>query len=176
MSRSTGLPDKAQYTSHNTETGTVYFAARKPYLVGGDVTDFELTTGPTGNIQNINYTQSDEHIRNRVVVYGYKDITKTLVGSSAYLPVGFYQTMVVAHEWIANQQAADNTATVNLTMFNRLTETLSITAKGDPNATARTIAEVTESFTGLSAEQFVVFATRHNVSKDGYSMDLTLVR
>lgn len=158
--------------------GTVRFTSRKPYIVGTETTEHEFITGSGGDIETISYLRSDEWLRNRIAVYGL-DSTNIFASASAvspYLPAGFYKTLVVAHELIDTQAEAQRTADVNLEMFNRLTETVSLQALGKPSIQSRDIVEVTESFSGLSGDQFVVFGAEHHLGPQGYSMGLTLTR
>lgn len=157
--------------------GAVHFKQRKPYIVGGDASSHTFVTGDGGDIKSIAYHKSDEKLRNKIVVYGAPGIHATLSGSSPYVPSGFYKTMVVAHELIDTQAEAARTAQVNLTMFNRLTEEVELDVLGDPAFLVRSIVDVSESFTGLSAgDLWVVFGARHNVDRNGYSAKLVLTR
>ena len=158
--------------------GQIHFTTRKPYIVGGDTTEETFITGDSGSIEAISYTRSDEWLRNRVVVYGLEstNIYAVATGASAYLPPGFNKTLVVAHPLIDTVEEAQRTADVNLEMFNRLTETVSLSALGNPGIHARDIVAVTESFTGLSDTQFVVFGAQHHLGPEGYTMDLTLTK
>jgi hypothetical protein len=158
--------------------GDIHFQNRKPYIVAGDTSTHTFTTGNLGDITSIDYLRSDDGIRNRIVVYGKAGtgIQAVRSSSSAYLPGGFYKSLVIAHDMIDSQAIADGTADYNLIMFNRLTETVTIEAIGDPNVLCRSIATVTESFTGLSGAQFFVTGTQHQWSQSGYTMTAHLIR
>ena len=158
--------------------GQIHFTTRKPYIGGSDTAEHTFTVGASGDIEAISFLKSDEWLRNRVVVYGLNSlgIKATASASSPYLPGGFYKTLVVAHELIDTVAEAQRTADINLTMFNRLTETVTLQALGKPSIRARDIVAVTEVFTGLSAAEFVVFAAEHSLGPSGYSMNLTLTR
>lgn len=164
------------FSLYTTPGGVVKFVNRKPYIMGGDTSIATLTTGGSGQITDIAYTKSDEKIRNRIVVNGSAGINAVASASSPYLPSGFYKTLPIVHELIDTTAQAQSTADLNLTMFNRLTETVRVTCVGNPAWIARTILSVTESFTGLSAAQFFVFGSTHTISNSGYSVSLTLVR
>jgi hypothetical protein len=113
-------------------TGDIYFNPRKPYIEAGDTASLALTTGNSGNLITVEYTQSDEQLRNKVVVYG-KDgtnVKSTASASSPYLPAGYYKTIVLSHDIIDNQAMADATSALNLTMFNRLTESYTAKVEG----------------------------------------------
>lgn len=164
------------FSLYVTPAGVVNFVNRKPYIVGGDTSIATLTTGASGTITDIAYTKSDEKIRNKIVVNGSAGINASASASSPYLPAGFFKTLPIVHELIDSQSQAQATADLNLTMFNRLSENLRITALCNPDIVARSIVTITETFTGLSAQQFFVFGTTHTVGRDGASMTLTLVR
>lgn len=165
------------YITYALPNGNVEFRSRKPYITGGDASEHTFTTGSSGDILGIRYWKSDEKIRNRVVVYGAPGITYTTTGSSPYLPANFYKSLVVAHELIDNATSAKNTGDVNLAMFNRLTETCTLTTLGNRNVRCRDIVDVQEAFSGLSAGTlWVVFAAEHRLSREGYEMNLTLTR
>lgn len=160
-------------------TGVVNFTTRKPYIVSGD--EFQIAHtfagGNDGDILGIEYAKSDEKLRNRIVVYGRPGVAANASASSPYLPAGYFKTIVVAHELIDQQVDAQASANLNLTMFNRLTETVKLRAKGIPSIHARSIVAVSDGYTGLSSGTlWVVFAAKHTISKAGYSMELTLVR
>jgi phage protein D len=157
--------------------GTVRFTTRKPYITG-DVSAYALQTGSGSNIEEIEYEVSDEGLRNRVVVYGGRDnqFNASASAASPYLPANFYKTIVVAHELIGSTAQCQATADLNLTLFNRLTENLRVRAIGDPGLRVRGIVDVTDSFAGLTADEFVVYTAQHTLSKDGFSSELVLVR
>jgi len=158
--------------------GTIQFRQRKPYIVGGDVSSFSFGVGDTGSITDIDYVQSDEKLRNRVVVYGAPGIAATASAASGFLPAGFFKSILISHELIDVQSQAQSAADLNLTMFNRLTETVNLTVLGRTATRARSIVVVVEPFTGLSASTlWVVFATQHSINRqDGYRLSLTLTR
>lgn len=157
--------------------GQVRFSTRKPYIVGGDVSEFDFIGGDSGTKLAITYMKSDENIRNRVVVYGKPGVTATATGASAYLPAGYSKSIVVAHELIDTVAEAQRTADINLTLWNRLTETVDLSVAGKPTIRARDIVSVTDTFCGLSSSNlWVVYGAEHLIGRDGYSTRLTLVR
>lgn len=159
------------------DAGQVHFVTRKPYIVGGDTSVLAIAPGSGGNLSRISYVQSDSELRNRVVVYGKSDVHATASDTSPYLTAGYYKSMVIAHELIDSQAQAQAAADLNLLMFNRLTETLTVGLVGNTLARARAIVDVTDAFCGLSADEFVVFGAKHTVSDQaGYAVELTLVR
>jgi hypothetical protein len=152
--------------------GSIYYVDRKPYIVGGDTPTHTFTTGIAGNIEEISYEESNEKIRNRVVVYGKSPLRAEASASSSYLVVD--QTSVIAHELLDTQAICDGTASVNLELLNRLGRTWTISVLGDPTITARSIAHITESFTESDADVFV-YRVSHRFSEAGYSTELTCV-
>jgi len=159
--------------------GTVHFKDRPAYITAGDtVSTHSFTTGASGDIIQIEFDQNAEQLRNRVVVYGFVGggVYATASAASPYLPVGFYKTLVVAHPLIDNLTAAQGTADLNLETFNRLTETVSLQARGDSSLRARQVVDVTEAWTGLSADIFLIFGVHHILSESGFVTEVTLVR
>jgi hypothetical protein len=159
-------------------SGDIHFQNRKPYIMGAEASSHTFTTGNSGDIKSIEYLKSDDGIRNRIVVYGKSGsgIKSEASAVSPYLPSGFYKTLVIAHDLIDSQAIADATAAYNLTMFNRLTETVTVEAIGKPSILARSIVDITESFTGFSADKFFVTGTQHNWSSSGYTMTVHCIR
>lgn len=157
--------------------GSIHFTQRKPYIMGGDASIHTFTRGNTGDILNISYAKSDEKLRNKVTVYGAPGIFYSASAVSPYLPSNFYKTLLVSHELIDSLAQAIATANVNLTMFNRLTETCRLATKGIPSIHSRSIVDVTEPFTGLSAGTlWFTFGATHTITQSGYQCDLTLTK
>jgi len=160
--------------------GVVFFYERKAYVTVEDQSNIShnFTTGDSGQILAISYDQSTENLINKVVVYGANsaEALASAEEESPYLPSGFRKTMVVAHELIDNETAAQGTADVNLEMFNRLTETIELEIKGDPNVRARSICTVVESHTGQGGDAWLIYSTTHSLSREGYKTTLTLVK
>ncbi len=166
----------AGFTTYVDNSGVVHFSNRKPYLVGGDVSAFSLATGNSGTLMISRFAESDDALRNRIVVYGAQGIHSTGSAVSPYLPSGFYKSLIIAHELIDSQAQADATAAVNLTMFNRLTSTLNCSTIGDTALRARTVVDVTDAKLGLAAALFIINGTTHRIGPDGYACELTLTR
>ena len=159
-----------------TSGSLIRFADRRPYLLGSDTPTYSLTTSGSSNILRLSRTQSDEKLRNRVVVYGKQSVRSTSSGSSPYVAAGFYKTAVISHELITTQAQADATAALNLTYLNRLTDTLDITIVGRPSARSRDIFQVTEAFTLQTNEPWFCFGTKHTIGESGYETQLTGVK
>lgn len=166
----------AGFTTYADSTGQIHFSNRKPYVVGGDVSIYSIGVGNGKTMMVFDYSESDDSLRNRVVVYGANGLHSTASASSPYLPANFYKSLVVGHELIDSQAQADLTGTVNLAFFNRLTSTCNLSAVGDPSLRARAIVDVTEPKFGLAADKFIINGATHRLSAQGYQVDLTLTR
>jgi len=169
------------FTTYCDATGTIYFRERKPYITTSDTTStHSYTTGGSGDILGIEYDRNTEGLRNRIVVYGglTNNIKSTAQASSPYLPTDFYQTLSIGHPLIDNQPAADATAALNLEIFNRLTETVSLHVVGNPGVRINNIVDITESFTGLnSTQKWLVNGSTMTMSKSaGFEQQLTLIK
>ena len=111
------------------------------------------------------------------MVYGAPGVNANASAASSFLPAGFFKTLVVAHELIDTGATAGATASANLTMFNRLTETVNLRTRGVTSVKGRDIVTVTEPFTGLTtATKWLVYGAQHVVNRQGYEMTTTLVR
>lgn len=152
-------------------TGTVHFTNIQP--VPG-VSVATLTTGNNGQLIFTDYTKSDENLRNRVVVFGAPGVSASAEAASPHLPANFYKTAIVSHGMIDTQQMAQDTADLNLTQLNRLTEGVVVECEGDPDIDCRDTVTVTEAFTGVAGDWFVLAAT-HDFS-ERYVMRLTLTK
>lgn len=169
------------FTTYCDSTGVIHFVERKPYVTASDtVSTHSYVTGDGGDILSVEYDRNVENLINRVVVYGGvgNSVHATASAVSPYLPSGFFKTTVVAHPLIDNQTAAQATADLNLEMFNRLTETVSLNAAGNPNVRIRQIVDVTEGFVNLDASTlWLIYGMQHTCSlAEGFSQKLTLVK
>lgn len=181
---------------------TVYFKDVKPYYRTGSQKDTEYGTGghsddvishafcsdgtltvlPTGvtelktGIESIERTFTDEGIRNKVVVYGYTSgIGATSFASSPYLPANFYKTSVIQSNIIDSNTLAQAAADFNLILYNRLTESCTLTVMGDPTIRARQFIQVEDDYTGTTGYWFIHDVT-HSIGSDGYICKLTLTK
>lgn len=168
------LSDIIAYTLYADNSGTVHLANRRPYPVSESSTyTFNVSDG---NMIEATYSKSDKDLRNKVIVYGAGDIHATASASSPYLPAGFYKTVVVAAASVIDSQSmADQSASYNLDLLNRLTERVSISMEGTTGVEARKIATVTIPTIGVSGQWFIQ-AVEHNWSKTGYLTNLELRR
>ena len=155
------------------ETGEIFFADRRPYIMGGDTPEWTFTTGSSGNIITNDYSRSDDDLRNRVVVYGNDPIAAEASTPSPYLPSGFFRTAVIATPLITEQSMADDSATFNLELYNRLTRIVSCEALGDYRVHVNDIVTITEAHTGVSGDWFI-YSMSHSWSDTGYTMRMVL--
>jgi hypothetical protein len=178
-------------------SGQVHFENRKPFVMSGatgqpgDTTDESApgyafnTATPLDNttILNARYLESDRDLRNRVVVHGgpgifaessqatsWNPITET---NEQILPTGFYKSMALVSHFIDTQSMANNSASYNLNLYNKLTVGAQITAAGDPAYLARKIMEIDYSPLSLTGNWYI-FQAEHSWSRNGYIMDLEL--
>ena len=151
--------------------GTVHYTDIEPVPGTSSAT---LTTGNNGQLIFTSYTKSDENLRNKVVVFGAPGIMATASAASPYLPANFYKTAIISHGMIDTQAMAQATADLNLDVLNRLTEGVVVECEGDPSIDCRDTVTVTEDWTGVAGDWFVLQAI-HEMA-DRYTTRLTLVK
>jgi len=154
-------------------SGQVRFANVLPEPSGSPVATLE--TGDEGELIVISHLKSTDNLRNKVVVFGKEGIAATASAASPYLPGGFYQTAVISSELIDTQEMADQAASYNLNKWNKLTESVTCQALGDPSIDCRDTVEVIESWAGVSGNWFV-YSITHRLASSRYVMDLTLAK
>lgn len=152
--------------------GKVWFVDRKPYP-DGDSPSATISEA-NGIVLKEQYIKSDRDLRNRVVVYGADGITGTAQASSPYLPTGFYKTVVLSTTIIDSQSIADSSASYNLALLNRLTQSISIEIIGDHTINARDVITVVAPSLGLSSDDWYVYMCEHRWSSSGYITNLEL--
>lgn len=152
------------------DAGVVYYTDRKPYIVGGDTPIATWTTGNGGNIISIQRETSTQNTRNVVKVYGKNPLTARASATNPYLVVD--QAAVIAHELLDTQEICDATASVNLTLMNRLHITHTIDMLGDASVFPRTVYHVTNTFTG-SDEDVFVYRVAHAFGDGGFVTNVT---
>jgi len=170
--------DALAWHLHADRSGTVHLSEIKPYAEGGESIDFVWNVG-ANNIMNINYHTSAEKLRNRVVVYGREGVSATASTSSPHLPAGFFKTAVLASQLFDTNSFAQNVADVNLTLFNRLTESLTMTVEGDADIEPRKWATVTVVDADISMNvtgDWFIFQAEHRIDSSGYLCNVTLTR
>ena len=163
---------------HADNTGKVYFSDRKPYVMGGDSSVHTFEPGSGKDLILINHTRSDEKMRNRIVVYGYDGLSASASAAPCAgisLPSGFYKTAVIAYPDIIDDQAmAQATANYNLTLLNRVTETVTLDAVGNTGVLRNRVVSIDVPALSLSGNWFVYECT-HRISKsDGYRIHCVL--
>jgi hypothetical protein len=169
-------------------SGVVHFRNRKPfpvdaaYIAAGGESDLSTDTavGSTitdSNILNGNYSESNQNLINRVMVYGADGITSEAKASSPYLPnVGgtFYKTVLFSDVYlVTNQTVADIVSSYNLLMLNRLGKSLELAIQGDSSRVCRTVCNINSTELGLNGDWYI-FSLNHEWSKAGFITNLTL--
>jgi len=166
------LADIIAFNLYADESGVVKLRNRRPYPVGGDVS--------IGNIDNstvlsATYAISDRDLRNKIVVYGTGSIASTASASSPYLPAGYYRTVVVAAPGVIDTQSmADQSATYNLALLNKLTYRLSLSMLGLTGIFARSVITIDLPELGINSEDWYIFGIEQNWSQQGYITNLEL--
>jgi hypothetical protein len=159
-------------------TGTVNLINRPPYDTGGESTSFTWNLA-SEDVLVLSHTRSTQNLRNRVVVYGKNNITGIDSAVSPYLPGGFYKTAVIASQAIDSQTQADTAASNNLTLMNRLTESLTLQVEGDYTIQPRLFAAVTVADTDISMSVsglWFIYQVEHRLDQSGYICNVTLVK
>lgn len=151
------------------ENGLVHYEDRRPYPVTSDTGSYD--TIASSEIITYNESYSVDTLRNKVVVYGRGGITAVASASSPYLPAGFYKTTVIAGDYIAQQWQADDTASYNLDLLNRLKHTITATLVGDPKYLARGITYIPSVY---STDKWYIYAATHDWGAKGYTVGLEL--
>jgi len=155
------------------EDGNIYFKNRKPYIMPGD-----SPTGPTLNTTNTTTAISSvngDSLRNKIVIYGNGDIYAVASAESIYLPADYYKTVVVnCVQLFVTQEMAQMAADYNLIALNRLTNSMSITAVGNPDYMARDTVIANFPTLGITNIEHYIYACEHNWSSQGYTTKLEL--
>ncbi len=169
------LSDALAWTVYADRNGTVILEDRKPYNMGGDTASFTWTVA-AGDILTATTQESTENLRNRVVVYGTKDVQASAQAVSPFLPAGFFKAAVLASPLFTTIGFAQDVANLNLPLLNRLTESASLTIEGDPAVAARLFADVTIPSIGMSGLWFIYQVEHIFDNANGYTQNLTLTR
>jgi hypothetical protein len=167
-------------------SGNIYFKNRKPFpMYGtsgqpGDVNDVPISVTLTGsNTISIEHKLIDANLRNRIVVYG-SGVNAVARAASPYLPTGFYRTAVIGAEMMLDTQAGcQDAADYNLALYNRLTESITMTVLGDQNLRARRCINLyTSNFPSsvnfITDGKWYIYSCEHNFSSAGYTCELDL--
>lgn len=116
--------------------------------------------------------ENTRDLRNKVVVFGAPGIRSETSVESPYLPAGFYQTAIVSSELIDTQTMADQSASYNLTLYNKLNREMKITIEGDPDIKVRDTIHLTLSSLNMDEDWFV-YGVNHSFAET-YTTDLIL--
>jgi len=159
-------------------TGTVRLVDRPPFIVGGDTADFTWNLA-SEKILALSHSRSTDNLRNRVVVYGKENITAVDSAASPFLPAGFFKTAVIATQAIDSQAQANEAASANLELMNRLTESLQLEVEGDFQIEPRKIADIVVTDTDISlaiSGLWFIYQVEHRLDQSGYRCNVTLVK
>jgi len=162
------------------EFGTIHFKNRKPYVMDGlsgqpgdTIADGMVSTVWTKDTLNIEYRESDQDLRNRVVVYGTEGVYAEASESSPYLPSGFYKSMALATSIIDKTSNAQKACNYNLALYNRLTKQCSVTTIGDPVLLPRRCITLKNNILGIDSDWYIYMA-QHSWTREGYTTSLEL--
>jgi hypothetical protein len=176
---STFLAGLIAWTVYADGSGTVHFASRPPYPVGGD-----------SSVATLDYTNStaftsyktDKDLRNKIVVWGAYGIYATASSanswdpvtssSRAILPSGFYKAAVVSSTIIDSQTMADSACSYNLSLYNRLTAGVTLTGTGNPAITCHKVINVDAPDLGISNLLYYCYSVEHQWSSSGYTTNI----
>jgi hypothetical protein len=166
--------------------GTVHFENRKPYVMVDEYPEndqvgfqVDIPTGyvvNTGKIIDIQHTISERSLRNRVVIYGSTGVFAEAKNESSVLPAGFYKSAVLAFpQLIDSIELAERIASYNLSLLDRLTESISATLVGDITIQPRTVVQVDYPKLNLSGYWYV-YSVDHSMSSSGFQTGVELRR
>lgn len=160
------------YNLYADNNGTVQFRNRRPYPVPADPSVYTISLS---EILTVSYDVSDRDLRNKVVVYGSGNISAEASASSPYLPAGFYRTVVVAAPGVIDTQSmANQSASYNLDLLNKLTQKLSVTIVGKTGLAARECVTIAIPALGISSSKWYIYSIEHNWSRNGYVTTMEL--
>lgn len=154
--------------------GQVHLTGDHPYWETGDVVSYSWDSA-NGDLLAVSYRSNTDDLRNRVVVYGLNNLSASASAVSPYLPTDYYKTAIIATIIIESVSVAQQTADLNLERFNRLTDSASITVEGDWNIQPRQFATVTDVYTGISGDWFIM-QVEHSMDNTGYTTSMMLTR
>jgi len=178
------------------ETGAIQFRNRKPYPMDGLPESlqvgYEADTPISGviltdlTVLNAIKIESDRDLRNRVVVHGspgiyaesksatsYNPLTDSMENILPTTPSQFYKAMALVSNIIDNQSMANNSASYNLDLYNRLSVSSQFQTEGNSKLLARKVVEISESRLGLTGNWYIYLA-EHQWSREGYITNLEL--
>jgi hypothetical protein len=180
-----GIADLITWSLWADRNGNIYFKNRKPYpMTGasgqpGDTADSVIDYTPNQvDTISIDYTVTDKDLRNKIIVYG-SNTQAEASASSPYLPSGFYRTAVIgAQLMIESYNGCLNAANYNLSLYNRLTKSLSLSVLGDYRLEARKCISLSGSnFISASyipTGTWYIYSCEHSFSTAGFLTSLDL--
>lgn len=182
-----GIADLLAYNLWCDTSGTVHFENRKPYPMDGGSGQPGDSTDETGagaasytyadsEILGIRYKEDERDLRNRIVVYGAEGIYAEAHASSPYLPSGFYKSAVLSSHLITQTNYAEDIASYNLDLYNKLVYEMELEVEGVPEINARDIVRLNTNYiTGVNVNWYA-FAVSHRWSQNGYINSIVLRR
>jgi len=166
------LADIIAFNLYADANGTVKLVNRRPYPVGGDVS---VASFINTDVLTASYDVSDRDLRNKVIVYGSGSIHAVDSAVSPYLPAGYYRTVVVAAPGVIDTQSmADQSASYNLALLNKLTTRLSLSCVGQTGIFARSCVDVDLPELDINNEQFFIYGIEYNLSRSGFITNFDL--
>lgn len=168
-------------------TGTVHFRNRKPFVMNGNSGQVDdIADSPSSpyiysaNVIGITQNTNEKDLRNRIVVYGSNSYAEASA-VSPYLPSGFYKSAVVGGQLLLVDNAAcQETADLNLALYNRLTISASCVVAGISNQHALQARNTTRLYVSdvfpaiANASQWYIYSCEHNFSPAGYITSMEL--
>jgi len=164
------LSDLVAWHLYADVNGKIWFVDRKPYAEVGDTPTYTLNEN---KIITATRSDSDDDLRNRIVVYGNNGVFAEAKASSPYLPSGYYKTAVMSATFVDQQWVADDAASYNLSKWNRLRNSYNISALGNTNITARKIITV-ETTPIATQDDWFVYSVEHLLGTSGYTTNMEL--
>jgi hypothetical protein len=162
------LSDLVAWHLYADKNGKVWFVDRKPYPVGGDSSSGTIASTA---VLGATLAQSDDDIRNRIVVYGANNISAEAKASSPYLPSGFYKTAVMSASFVDSQSVANDAASYNLAKWNRLRSSLIMSLVGDPSIVARNIYTMA-TLPIVASDDWFAYSVNHSLTSSGYKTNV----
>ena len=154
------------------EDGNIYFKNRKPYVMDGDVSIGILDVN---NSIQAKTSVNGTNLRNKIIIYGSGSIYAEASAESPYLPAGFYRTVVISlAQLFVAQEMAQMAADYNLTVLNRLSESMSLTTIGDPSYLARRTITANFPTLGINNVDYYIFASELSWNSNGFTCSLEL--
>ena len=161
--------DADKFTDYGSHLGNDTISHR--FCTDGSITGVDVKR----IIETIQHDVTDEGLRNKVVVYGRDNLVKKAQVASPYLPAGFYKAAVIASPLIDSDSMAQAAANYNLNLFNRLTETCTLSLLGDASIKPRQFCEISDTFTDTSGYYFI-HEVNHTLGEGGFVTRITCTK